>query len=66
MQLSVLLFFKRLNLSELCRNGGVLFIVVFAEEEDDRLAGGNDSVCLCGVHVVVNGQNIDVCLCGGV
>ena len=34
--------------------------MVFAEEQYDRLAGGNDFVCFGNVNVVVNGQNVDV------
>lgn len=54
---------ERLNLFEFSRDGAI-FVVVFAEEQYDRLASGNDFVCLCGVHIVVNGQNVDVWLCG--
>ena len=54
-----------LNVSEF-RRDGVIFVVVFAEEQYDRLASGNDFVCFGNVNVVVNGQNIDVCLRGGI
>ena len=56
---------ERLNLFEF-RRDGVIFVVVFAEEQYDRLASGNDFVCFGNVNVVVNGQNVDVCLCGGI
>ena len=46
------------------RRDGILFVVVFAEEKDDRLVGGDDFVCLSSVHVVVNGQYVDVRLSG--
>ena len=35
---------ERLNLFEF-RRDGVIFVVVFAEEQYDRLASGNDFVC---------------------
>ena len=54
-----------LNISKLCRDG-VLFIVLFAEEEDGRLVGSDDGFCFGDVYVVVNGQYVDVRLSGGV
>lgn len=56
---------ERLNVFEFYRDS-VLFVVEFAEEEDDRLVGSNDGFCFGIVHVVVNGQNIGVRLNGGV
>ena len=56
---------ERLNLFEF-RRDGVIFVMVFAEEQYDRLASGNDYVCIGNVNVVGNGQNIDVCLCSGI
>ena len=56
---------ERLNVFEFYRDS-VLFVVEFAEEEDDRLVGSNDGFCFGIIHVVVNGQNIGVRLNGGV
>lgn len=53
---------ERLNLFEF-RRDGVIFVVVFAEEQYDRLASGNDGFCFGGVYVVVNGQNVDIRFC---
>lgn len=60
-----LFVFECLNISKFCRDS-VIFVVVFAEEKDDRLVGSNDGFCFGIVHVVVNGQSIGVRLNGGV
>ena len=50
---------ERLNLFEF-RRDGVIFIVVFAEEENDWLARSYDGISLYGIHIVVNGQYVDI------
>ena len=61
----LLVILERLNVFEFHRDG-VIFVVVFAEEKDNRLVGSDDFVCFCGVYVVVNGQNVDVRLQRGI
>lgn len=56
---------ESLNVFEL-RRDGVLFVVAYAEEEDDRLSGSDDGFCFGDVYVIVNGQYVDVRLSGGV